>query len=888
MTLEDGWTFSVDPDDEGIEEAWYRTDTEMADERDVSVPHVWQEHDALREYTGAAWYRRTVEVNHEADERVLLRFGAADYEVTVWVNGTEVGTHTGGYLPFSFDVTDALTGGDDTVAVRVFDPADLTEIPHGKQGEPWYTRVSGLWQAVDVGVVPETRVDDLRLTPDLDDDTVRADVSVTGPKGGIDLTARVEVTQAGSMVGTADVQIRDGAGSATVRLDDPTYWTPANPALCDVTVSLTDGSDTLDTYVDYFGMRSVTVSDGEWYLNGEPLRVRGALDQAYYPDTYYRPSDLDTYREEIETAKELGFNMLRKHIKPPHPRFVELADRLGILVWSETANPDRYTDASKRRVREQFEGMVNRDYNSPSVVVWSLYNEEWGIGIDQHDFPNRDNPVRLWHDEEKQRYLSEFVDDARAYDPSRLVCDNSGWAHVDTDVNDYHEYFVVPDRDKPWRRRLRDLVSTPEGNYATTAYDDPERPPTVISEFGTWGLPSLSSLRAHYDGDPDWFAHEFLSGLKRPAGVADRFDRSVLSDAYTDLDELAADWQRREFTSLAESIADMRQHEGVSGYVVTEFSDVEWEFNGVLDYLRDEKVFADEFAAVNGPTMVRLEPATRTVDGEGRFTADAVVVNDSDRRLETTLEWEGFGRSGSHSVSVDPNGVEHVSDVVDVDVPAVERVSTEAVTASLADTDARWSTDATVVPSTPWEESERVYTPVDSVASALADSPHTLTESLADSDCAVVTELDDAVRAFADEGGHVVVLPGPDGHLDASVAETLSIRRLPERESWNLCASFVYQTLFDALDRVPGWAFADLYPYAYVQSPADDADIGVGYTEGWVANSGAIVSARSWRDGTLTVCTLRLTDNLGDQPMSAAILARLLRATGDGGCPSLR
>lgn len=896
VDLSGEWAFTTDPDDVGIAEHWYERDEALPDSRGVTVPHAWQEHSDLREYTGIAWYRRTVTLD-EFDDWVRLRFGAVDYRATVWVNGVEVGSNEGGYLPFAFDVTEAVVPGENVVTVRVADPDDLREIPHGKQGYPWYTRVSGIWQPVDITTVPETRIVDLRVTPDLDVDAARADIDIANIDRSEDLRLRIRVTQDGTTLGMDELPVESETLSTVVSLADPAYWTPTDPELCDVEVSLLTGDDgsgdersdkdgkaIVDTLTDYFGMRSVSVENGEWYLNGEVLRVRGALDQAYYPDTLYRPADLDTYREEIATAKELGFNMLRKHIKPAHPRFIELADRMGMLVWEEPANADIDTAASRRRVREAFEGLVARDYNSPSVVVWSLYNEEWGFGIDQHDFPDRDDPVRLWNDPEKQSYLADYYRDARKLDPTRLVCDNSGWAHVATDLNDYHEYFVVPDRNEAWRDRLDDLLSDPASNYAATGDGpDPEAVPTVVSEFGTWGLPELSSLRAHYDGDPDWFDHEFLSGLKRPKDVEERFESSSMSDVYDGLDELAADWQRRAFTSAAEVVADMRLEDGVSGYVFTEFTDIEWEFNGVLDYLREEKSSVDRLAAANGRTMVRLEPDSRTLRTGDCFVADLAVVNDRPEPLETTVEWTAFGKSGRESINVDPAGTTRLDGAIDVRVPRADTLHgsdamlTETATADIVDTAAHWESDLTVVGETEEKVDARVFVPAgdEAVRSTLADADYDPLETVANAETLVTTDFDDRARAFATDGGHVVLLPKSDGSMANSVHSEFPTRKLPERESWNLCASFVYQTLLDGVERVPGWAFEGLYPYAYVTPTADGNSVYSGYVEGWLSKPGAIVLECDYDDGQVTICTLRVTGH-ENRPVSEAIVSRLV------------
>ena len=230
-SLSGTWTFRLDPDDMGVEEAWTTSD-DWTDEDclTVDVPHAWQEHEACRDYTGVAWYRRRVTVDSLPDGHVaVLRFGAVDYETTVWVNGVECGSNRGGYLPFEVDITDALEAGENVVTLRVDDPENIDEIPHGKQGDPWYTRVSGIWQDVSLRTRPETHVTDVQVTPDTDTDTVTVDVDVVGvgahASGG--LAARVHVGRDGDAVAESDRSRARADGTAFGYLNASTSAAPS-------------------------------------------------------------------------------------------------------------------------------------------------------------------------------------------------------------------------------------------------------------------------------------------------------------------------------------------------------------------------------------------------------------------------------------------------------------------------------------------------------------------------------------------------------------------------------------------------------------------------------------------------------------------------------------
>jgi len=876
VSLDGEWSFVTDPDGDGERRGLHDPDADWPDEAEtVTVPYAWQEDERHRDYVGTAWYRTTLNYDGTGD-RTFLRFGAVDYEATVYVDGREVATNNDGYLPFEAEVTDALTAGENTVVVKVVDPADLSEIPHGKQGKPWYTRVSGIWQSVSLESRPERFVADVKATPDLDDDSVSVAVTVDGETA--DLDAEVTVRRADRNVAAETCEFVDGEGTCTLSIPDPDYWTPDQPALYDVAVELRAGESVVDAAETYFGMRSVSTDGDQLYLNGEPLYVRGALDQAYYPDTFYRPFEEDLFEYEVRTAKELGFNMLRKHIKPAHPDFIEAADRLGILVWQEPANPDYYTDQSKRELRDQLRGVIDRDYNSPSVVAWSIYNEEWGIGLDQEDYSDHDR--RLWNDEEKQDYLTELFHETKEWDPTRLVCDNSGWAHVATDLNDYHEYYVSPDRAEPWADALDDIVENPGENYA--AENTPaEDAPVLVSEFGTWGFPDLPKLREHYGGDPAWFSHDFLEDpLRCPEGVDNRYEATDLPDVFDGYDDLAETWQQRESVSLKGVIEEMRTHEGVAGYVVTEFSDIEWEFNGILDYLRDAKSFADDFATVNDELLVVVEPETHVLAPGETATVDLHVVSDTTDAFEGELHWEGVDASGSRSVSVDGFGTTTVEDAVTLAPPADAETGVHSLDVSLDAGDRRVSNSEPVFVVAAEATPDRTVYADEPLATALDENGVAVTGDLGDADVAVVTEVDESVRTFVERGNAALVVPEPDGRMADS--EAFEYRNLPAGESWNLVSSLLYQDsplLSDLCsDARVGWAFEDLFPYDLaVDLDAATDELHVGTVEGWIANWGSPLVVRERGDGRVCSCTFRVTDRYGEHPTAAALVDRLVR-----------
>lgn len=877
VSLDGSWQFVTDPNGTGVEDGWMEPDANWPEQaRTVDVPKAWQELDDLQNYTGSAWYRRTVSIgtNYFDGRDAVLRFGAVDYETTVWVNGQHVGEHRGGYLPFEFDITQSLQPGENTITVSVLDPADVREIPHGKQGDPWYTRISGIWQSVRLDFRPRTRVTDLKITPDLATDTADVDVSIQSDDiAREELTCTIQASRDGEIVATTTVDASDRI-QAVLEFADPAYWTPDDPVLYDLHVSIERGESVLDRTTDQFGMRSFDTDGAQFLLNGEPFTIRGVLEQGYYPKTLYRPPKPETFREEIATAKELGFNLIRKHVKPAHPDFLLEADRQGILVWEEPANPTLYTDRSKREVVEQLQRLVNRDYNRPSVVIWSVYNEEWGIG-------HGDNEETLWVDREKQGFLSDTCRNLRERDPTRLVCDNSGWAHVTTDINDFHRYFVSPDRATEWEADLDHISSHPSDNFATQEFDTTQAP-IVVSELGTWGFPDVTALREVYGGDPPWFDHGFLTEQhKRPADVDQQFAETDLSTVFESYESLAAAWQQREYRSVKHLLEATRARESIAGYVLTELSDIEWEFNGILDYRRERKSFYEEFAAVNAPVTVAIALDAHAIWEDDPLVGTATVINDTGETLTGDVEWAVGDQSGSVAISVAPHSIEQVENAIRTSFSVDSVAERYLLSASF-----RW--DGRVVETTEpvvVVDETRLATPPETVyaegklASSLARRDVTVTHDIDRADIVFTEQITDEVMEVATDGRHVVQIPDRSAGMYAT--GPFRYHSVPERESWVGAASFFYQDspLFDdvATDSRLGWELAGAYPGAVATGLDMGIDtVHVGYVEGWLANWGSPLVTRPAGSGSITAFTFDLSGNYGNHPTMTLVCHRLL------------
>lgn len=436
----------------------------------------------------------------DAGERVLLHFEGVDHVARVWVDGQFVGEHTGGYTPFTLDVSDALAeGSDHELVVAATDLARDLEQPRGKQDwhdEPhmiWYRRSSGIWRTVWLEVVPATRLASvawttldtfgrlqgaIRLTgwDEADDLVVEASFAVDGRDlGRVTVAATASLVEVGTRLGRA------------AHADSPfLYWSPDQPQLIDTRLRLLRGSEVLDEVGGYTGLRTIGVRDGVVELNGHRIFSRLVLEQAYWPDTHFTAPSLEALRDEAALIKGLGFNGLRIHQVSADPRFLRACDEVGLMVWADVPAPYVHTPRSVSLVAQTLTGLVERDRNHPSVVAWVPYNESWGVS-------------GVADDAGQQAAVRAVYWLARALDPSRLAIGNDGWENVAGDLIGVHDYTHTP---SVLRARYRSpdavastLKATRPGGRRLVVDTHGAGAPVLLSEFG--GV----SLRR---GDESW------------------------------------------------------------------------------------------------------------------------------------------------------------------------------------------------------------------------------------------------------------------------------------------------------------------------------------------------------------------------------------------------
>ena len=542
------WQFEFDSLDQGISKKWNEGNTSFAHK--INVPFPWgSQLSGVKDKADVAWYKREITISPDwKNKRTFLTLGASDWETTVWLDGKFLGTHQGGYTPFSFELTAHLIYGQpQKLSVRVDDKRrDFTL--YGKQG---YGNARGIWQTVYVEARGKEFVDAVHFTPDIDKEQVTV-AAYFPTETNADTKLSIAIKNFPLEI-TKEITVPKGKDKVvfTVPMQHPHLWSLDDPYLYEVDVNY--GDDRVHTY---FGMRKISVVNlpGTEFpyvaLNNKPIYLQLTLDQSYHPEGFYTfPTD-DFMRREIELTKSIGLNGIRPHIKSEIPRKLYWADKLGVLVMADLPNSWGDPDAKMQREAEgTFRDMVKRDFNHPSIFSWILFNETWGLRTHTEENGKRVGNYLP----ETQLWVSSMYYLAKSLDPTRLVEDNSiccGAGHTQTDINSFHDY--LPGWE--WEEKLKSLTENSfEGStYQFEAGFKQGKQPKINSECGNvWGYDGSTG-----DVDWSWDYHRMMNTFRKYPEVAGWL--------YTEHHDVINEWngywrfdRTKKFTGLEELMPGM-------------------------------------------------------------------------------------------------------------------------------------------------------------------------------------------------------------------------------------------------------------------------------------------------------------------------------------------
>ncbi len=891
ICLDGAWKFQI-----ASNKSHYDTPETIDTWRQIQVPMPWQaQFDDLRLHFGRVWYKHSFQAPADwTKSTVLLHFGAVNYYAQVWLNDTMLGEHEGGYLPFEFEVGPVLRpDGLNDLVVQVTLPSDdvaqypdfpFSEIPHGKQS--WYGPLGGIWQSVWLEHRSPLHLSHIRLTPDLSTGKVQANITLSKPLDDQRLSLSIlDADQ--TVVSTSVYQGKGKDQTVTLELtvDSPQAWSPDHPYLYTLKASLSQEGEVIDHLTECFGFRTIEAKAGQLLLNGKPFYLRGALDQDYYPDTIATPPSIEFLEDQIRKAKAMGLNCFRCHIKVPDPRYYEVADQLGMLIWTDLPNWQHLTEKAKQRGLATLEGMLERDGNHPSIIAWSIINEDWGT-----DLVN--NPAhRVWL-KETYHWLKEL-------NPTRLIVDNSPCVpnlHIQTDIEDYHYYQSIPDHRQGWDEFIGSFAQRADWTFSQNGDAVRTRnEPLVMSEFGNWGLPDVDRLVDDEGQEPWWFetGEDWNEGVMYPHGVKRRFQMWHLQQVFGSWQTFieATQWQQHQ--ALKYQIEVMRQYSSISGYVITELTDAHWEANGLMDLRRNPRVFHTELATINADTIITPQWQRLAYQvGETIEVALSVAHGAGQPLIGARLTW---------TLSLDT--LKGHFDVPYLEAGQVGAVANLAFTAPVVDTPTMTklnfslvALDGTLLATNhlaltifpqPSASSVRLWSPNDALSDALTELGYQLASALESADLIVTETLDETLASCVRQGKRLLLLAN---HPEAIAVNYSGINLIARKDTpWagDWASSFAWLRRDGAFAHIPGgplldFSFDGLIPDYVLTgfSPQNfEAEVHAGIFVGWIHKMAALIAERRYGQGKIIVSTFALTPKtVTTHPTATALLQALIES----------
>jgi len=562
LTLNGEWNFKFDKENKGEKEKWYK---KFETDKKIMVPFTYETKASgieEEEFCPHIWYQKKITVPSEFEgKEIILHFQAADYKTKLWVNGMFVGERKGGQIAFSFKITDYLEGTNELDIVVKNEDSQSCFQPRGKQRwldqsyECWYVQTTGIWQTVWLEFLNEAHIHAVKITPDIDTESVEFVYEVGG---NIDSSyvLKTSISFKGLPIKTFDQVV--SRPNQTIKTNIASefhhwrvvHWSPQSPNLYDVTFTLLKNGEVIDLVKSYFGMRKISIENGNVMLNNIPIYQKLILDQGYWEESHLTPPSDEAILEDIEKTFAMGFNGVRKHMKVEDQRFLYWADKKGLLVWSEMAATYEFSDEAVQNFTEEWMEVVKQHYNHPSIIVWTPFNESWGV-------------KNVFTDRKQQKFTEGIYHLTKAIDSMRPVIVNDGWEHTVSDIITLHDYVEYGDeflnRYKDKEKVVNNEIAFNKHKHAMAQGYEYKGQPIIISEYG--GI-AFNSEKGWGYGNQVKNEEDFL----------------------------------KRYESITQGIKDTPY---ISGFCYTQITDVQQEINGLLNEDRTPKVDLTKIKEIN-------------------------------------------------------------------------------------------------------------------------------------------------------------------------------------------------------------------------------------------------------------------------------------------------
>jgi hypothetical protein len=631
----------------------------------IRTPGIWQtQFPALRNAQGMGCYRRGVQIPADwADKGIHLIMEGIFHESVILVDDEAIAVHGDGWTPIEVDLTRALVGKTSFVLgvdARVPDDRNGGRFSQSLAAkQDWYGVQGGIWKSGRLEARDPIHIAKARVQTSFDLKTGVVSVSGELSRVAAETTLQVTLSRGGQQDARLIYHFRSERFEAALALAQAEPWSPEAPNLYDLVIELIVDGKAIDAIERVVGFRRFEAKDGRLILNGKPFYMFGALDQDWHPEEECRPPNPQFLEQRFANAKAMGLNTLRCHVKIPDPLYFDLADRLGLIVWLDMPYMEFLAPATRVDLRRVFQTSVATQGHHPSIAIWTLFNEGWGIDLD-------DNP-------DDRRWLIETFDWAKTLIPDSLLVDNSPCFprnyHLKTEIEDFHWYNGFPHQNDAFAATTRAFAD--RAAWTFSQHGDAERrgdEPLICSEFGVWGLPHTREILEADGSEPWWFesGHDWNLGAAYPHGIETRFRDAQLATVFGDLDGFVSAAQELQYRGLKRQIETLRWELAISGYVITELNDVQWESNGLMDVRNHPRAFAERLAELQRPWLVIAQAARTAVRAGERFEVSARLAGAAELPDGTRLKWRFADQSGETPLGPDPTTIALSASAADV------------------------------------------------------------------------------------------------------------------------------------------------------------------------------------------------------------------------------